>query len=1009
MVFPDAGGSLSVVLTANKPWTARSDQSWCKVSPSSGEEASSSKVSISCEANPGYDERSCMVTFTCEEKTVAVSVSQSQATGLFVTTSEYALSNEKHTLTVEVKANVEYEVISEAEWIRYAGTKGLSTSQIILEIAANETYDSREGKVSVKQKNGGLSGTVTIRQDSSIGLFVTPTEYNLSNESQNIEVEVKYNVDFSAVIPEDCKDWITIAGTKGLSSTTYSIFISKNETFDYREGSITFKQKNGALSGTVSIRQEPGEIPPAFAIDLEEETGEKEFLVELESGAYILFDQRNDVDVLYYNSSVTNDLKNGLQFFFDKEKSGFSLKMNDVEAVFNKVGEGVYNAAFSNDNGELFFWYGIPIIEEEYQDYYETKAFEEWHKTKWWMYKLLSFSVTALSALTQGPIGWANLGLAILTEAYKSDIWKVRYYIEEESLRYAEYLSVTYGIYKYDLTSGLVSLLNLSADEELKKIGEIIEVSRPNLGEEWNIVLSPSTLIVPNGDSRYYVNVHSKALWDIDFNGVDNEWCNVEKSGDRVCVSVYESSLHGSHSCFAKIKQAVSSNDYFIEPAILTIVQTESKVKFVLSETEIRFKKQGGSRDVFITASDNIKSWSISQYPEWCSIDTSSTSFTIIVAPSEIGHEKGTIIVTGIVENGGFYNASLVIEQIPDVPVQSVSLNSSKVKFTGIGDTHQLWATVLPEDATDKEVSWISSDPSVVTVDQSGLVTSVGNGSAVVTVSTNDGNKEASCEYTVETEDPELRAKLIKFYKDTGGPNWKRNDNWCSSKPLTEWYGIINEEGGWKLLLYNNNLTGKAVLSRLPFSLIDIEHNALISLDVSECKNLAELWCNSNELQSLCVLGCSSLYKIHCDYNEIVELDLSGCVSVWILECHFNSIQSLNILDCRNLAHLDCNMNSLSTLDLSGCPALTSLACNNNDLTLLDISHCPSLSWLDCAGNRIIQEITIEDRLSYFWHDKLYNYGTRWDSTLKEYIPTYSRNSYGWYYPGEPEKGYHGR
>ncbi|MBO4681769.1 MAG: hypothetical protein J5623_07690, partial [Clostridiales bacterium] len=65
----------------------------------------------------GYDERKGTVTFTCEEKMVSVSVSQSNASGLFVTTDTYELSNEKHTLTVEVKANVEYEVTSEVDWI----------------------------------------------------------------------------------------------------------------------------------------------------------------------------------------------------------------------------------------------------------------------------------------------------------------------------------------------------------------------------------------------------------------------------------------------------------------------------------------------------------------------------------------------------------------------------------------------------------------------------------------------------------------------------------------------------------------------------------------------------------------------------------------------------------------------------------------------------------------------------------------------------------------------------
>lgn len=47
--FTDAGGSQTVSLTANKPWTVSTNQSWCKVSPSGGEEAASSRVTITCD------------------------------------------------------------------------------------------------------------------------------------------------------------------------------------------------------------------------------------------------------------------------------------------------------------------------------------------------------------------------------------------------------------------------------------------------------------------------------------------------------------------------------------------------------------------------------------------------------------------------------------------------------------------------------------------------------------------------------------------------------------------------------------------------------------------------------------------------------------------------------------------------------------------------------------------------------------------------------------------------
>ena len=82
------------------------------------------------------------------------------------------------------------------------------------------------------------------------------------------------------------------------------------------------------------------------------------------------------------------------------------------------------------------------------------------------------------------------------------------------------------------------------------------------------------------------------------------------------------------------------------------------------------------------------------------------------------------------------------------VPVVTVSLSSTSLKFYE-GESHQLTATVKPNDATDKTVVWSSDAPTVATVDQSGHVTGISAGTANISASA--GGKVAKCTVTVSS------------------------------------------------------------------------------------------------------------------------------------------------------------------------------------------------------------------------------------------------------------------
>jgi len=124
-----------------------------------------------------------------------------------------------------------------------------------------------------------------------------------------------------------------------------------------------------------------------------------------------------------------------------------------------------------------------------------------------------------------------------------------------------------------------------------------------------------------------------------------------------------------------------------------------------------------------------------------------------------------------------------------------VSVVPQLTELLARGATVQLRAKVLDQKArvmTDVSVSWSSNDASVASVDGSGLVTAIANGSATITATAGTASGHASVAVFAITE----RAALTALYNATDGPNWVNADNWRTDMPLGDWYGVeVNEDG----------------------------------------------------------------------------------------------------------------------------------------------------------------------------------------------------------------------
>lgn len=157
-----------------------------------------------------------------------------------------------------------------------------------------------------------------------------------------------------------------------------------------------------------------------------------------------------------------------------------------------------------------------------------------------------------------------------------------------------------------------------------------------------------------------------------------------------------------------------------------------------VSPSELSFEHTGGKAQVTVTTS---LEWTAAPADAWCTVTPASGSgngsFEVEVpANTEEGVRETTVTL-----RSGSFECTVLVSQAGVIAVTSVVLDKERLNLT-VGAAETLVATVAPADATDKTVTWSSSDKSVATVDQNGLVTALKGGTA--TVSAKAGNVTAS-------------------------------------------------------------------------------------------------------------------------------------------------------------------------------------------------------------------------------------------------------------------------
>lgn len=176
---------------------------------------------------------------------------------------------------------------------------------------------------------------------------------------------------------------------------------------------------------------------------------------------------------------------------------------------------------------------------------------------------------------------------------------------------------------------------------------------------------------------------------------------------------------------------------------------------------------------IVIPAFEHSYSWQSDKTNHWkhCSIGNEDTAqeahqfdgWTVIKQASigVEGEKERTCTVCGYKET-----ATIPAIYIPSYPVTGIKVSPDTLTLNRKDETAQLTAEVIPSYADNTRVTWKSSDESVVTVDEKGKVTAVGNGTATITVTSVSGNYTATVAVTVKIP-VEIEKISIEAEKET--------------------------------------------------------------------------------------------------------------------------------------------------------------------------------------------------------------------------------------------------
>ena len=228
--------------------------------------------------------------------------------------------------------------------------------------------------------------------------------------------------------------------------------------------------------------------------------------------------------------------------------------------------------------------------------------------------------------------------------------------------------------------------------------------------------------------------------------------------------------------------------------ASCTVTVTEAQ-KIVITGETAKVPVSGGTAEFkiqyntsyTIEIEQSAKEWL--HFVETKAMQSGTLVFTVDANEGEARTGKATVKP----DDGTVGPITLTFEQDAFIPVSYVRVTPVTAELEK-GQTLALEVMVIPENATDKTVTWSSDNESIVSVSQEGIVTALSGGTATITAKAGDAS--ASCTVTVNFIDEHIQEVMAEFYTALNARNW--TEPWI---PGETWPGLFYNQETRKIVL----------------------------------------------------------------------------------------------------------------------------------------------------------------------------------------------------------------